>query len=134
MQDPSEPVVLVVDDDSRSRELMRIVLAAEGCRALLAADGLEALGMLQEHGPDMVLVDLRMPGMHGLEFCRRARAMHQAAAVPIVVLSGATDETSRSDAFAAGADAFLVKPMNRRALRECLSSIRNSVTRATSID
>ena len=134
MQESGELVVLVVDDDPRSRELMRIVLAAEGCRVQLAADGFEALGMLRAQAPDLVLVDLRMPGMHGLEFCRRVRATDGVAEIPVVVLSGVTDEASRAEVLAAGADGFLAKPMDRRALRDCLSAIRHPTARVASID
>ena len=134
MQQPVCADALVVDDDPRSRELMRIVLEVEGYRARLAGDGVEALEMLRARLPDVVLLDLRMPGMDGLEFCRRARAIAGAAVVPIVVLSGLADQATRASVAASGASAFLAKPLDRRALRECLAELRCKGAGNASID
>jgi len=116
-------LVLVVDDDERSRVLLQAVLSADGCRVRVASSGAEALACLQDELPDAVLFDLTMPGMGGIELCRRIRAMPLGQGLPLLVLSGLDDDAARAAALAAGADDFILKPFDRRELRARLDRL-----------
>ncbi len=123
MIDAAAPLVLVVDDDPRSRELLQLLLGADGYRVITAADGAAALETLEAQAPRAVLVDLLMPGMDGFEVCRRVRRSAANGRAALVVLSGMDDEETRRRAIEAGADAVLPKPFDRRELRDCLAGL-----------
>lgn len=123
MDDSARPLVLVVDDDPRSRELLRLLLGAEGYRVATAADGLAALEALRAAPPRVVLMDMIMPGMDGLELCRRLRRSAAGGRLGLVVVSGMDDDATRALAREAGADAVMTKPVNRSELRDCLAGL-----------
>jgi CheY-like chemotaxis protein len=123
MSDSSRPVALVVDDDERSLELMRLVLGFEGYRVLTAASGPEALSIIAGVAVDVVLLDFLMPDMSGDELCRRLRRLDSPRHLPIVCLSGLDDPAARRAAAAAGADDFIAKPFDRADLRERLARL-----------
>lgn len=123
VRDAHPPVVLVVDDDERSRKLLEIVLAIEGYRVLSAASGQEALAAIERHVPDAVVLDFLMPGMDGPELCARIRALPLQRRLPLVVLSGMDDPDARRVAGEAGADDFIVKPFDRADLRKRLAGL-----------
>jgi CheY-like chemotaxis protein len=123
---PSEPLVLVVDDDDRSRELLRIVLRRAGHRVLAAADAQAAVALLDVERPEVVIADGMMPGMSGVEFCRWLRSQPALAQVGCMLLTGLDTRQLRDDARAAGADAVLTKPFDRAELLDQLTSIRAS--------
>lgn len=126
MPHPGRPSVLVVDDDARARELMRIVLSAQGYAVASAADGPTALAWISGQAPDVLLTDFRLPGMDGAALCRHARELAPRARMAIVVLSGADDPEVRRAAIEAGADEFLTKPVDRSELRDCLARLRQA--------
>lgn len=121
--DGHQPVVLVVDDDERSRQLLEVVLTIEGYRVLCAASGEDALAAIERHGPDAVVLDFLMPGMDGPELCARVRALPSQRRLPLVVLSGMDDPEARKAARDAGADDFIVKPFDRADLRNRLADL-----------
>jgi CheY-like chemotaxis protein len=123
MNEPAGPLVLVVDDDARSRELMRLVLSHAGYRVLAAPEAHSALDMLQIERPVVLLADFRMPGMNGLEFCRRVRSRPELAGLRFVLLTGMDDDETRAGARAAGADAVVTKPFDRMDLLAQLSKL-----------
>jgi CheY-like chemotaxis protein len=118
MSEPNGPVVLVVDDDERSRELLRVMLGFEGYRVLMAANGPDALAIIAGEAVDVVLLDFIMPGMGGDDLCRQIRGLELPHPLPIVCLSGMDDPAARRAATAAGADEFIVKPFDRMDLRQ----------------
>lgn len=123
MDDSTRPLVLVVDDDPRSRELLQLLLGADGYRVAAVADGPAALEALRVGPPRVVLMDLVMPGMDGLELCRRLRSSATRGRLGLVVLSGMDDDETRTLALEAGADAVMTKPVDRRRLRDCLAGL-----------
>ena len=123
MGDAHQPVVLVVDDDDRSRKLLEIVLAIEGYRVLGAASGQDALALIEQQAPDAVVLDFLMPGMDGPELCARIRSLPLQRRLPLVVLSGMDDPDARRVAGEAGADDFIVKPFDRADLRKRLAGL-----------
>jgi CheY-like chemotaxis protein len=116
---------LVVDDDARSRELLQQLLKLDGYE-VRAADGAQAaLALLADEVPDVAVIDLRMPGMDGLELCRKIRGLAPAGrALPVLVLTGMDDEDSRRAALDAGAHGVLAKPVLRAVLYEHLDRAR----------
>lgn len=123
VDDGIKPLVLVVDDDERSRKLLEVVLAIEGYRVATAASGAQALAAIEQEVPDAVLLDFLMPGMDGPGLCARIRALPLQRPLPLIVLSGMDDHASRETASAAGADDFIVKPFDRADLRERLARL-----------
>ncbi len=106
----SDELVLVVDDDEDLREMIALVLLANGFRVVGAADGVEAIGKLREGVmPSVILLDLRMPRMNGLEFLEALQAT-PACAVPVIAVTG--DVGACRAAIAAGARVCLRKPVN----------------------
>ncbi len=115
---PTRARILVVDDDPRLAASLRRALAFDGHAVQLAADGPEALRAAKEQLPDVVVLDRMMPGMDGLEVCRRLRA---ASAVPILMLTAMDAIAARVEGLDSGADDYLVKPF---ALDELLARVR----------
>ena len=105
--------VLVVDDEPTVREVVQHYLEREGYRVHVATDGPGALAALAAETPDLIVLDLMLPGMDGLEVCRRLRA---AAATPIVMLTAKSHEADRIVGLELGADDYVVKPFSPREL------------------
>ena len=98
MGDGHKPVVLVVDDDPRSRNLLEIVLTIEGYGVVSADSGAQALALIEQQPPDAVLLDFLMPGMDGPELCARVRSLPLQRRLPLIVLSGMDDPQARNAA------------------------------------
>jgi putative two-component system response regulator len=111
------PTVLVADDTESVRTLFVQLLVSEGYRVVAARDGEEALALAQEHGPDLFLLDVRMPGPDGLEVCRRLKAATETRLTPVILITGLADMSDRIEGIEAGADEFLTKPVNPHELR-----------------
>jgi CheY-like chemotaxis protein len=107
------PSVLIVDDDPSIRKLVATTLEdVAGFELVEAADGDEALELAREEAPAIVLLDIDMPGIDGLEACRRLRAEPQTAEATVVMLTAAADEEAERAAEEAGADLFITKPFS----------------------
>lgn len=101
--------ILVVDDDAALAEMVGIVLEGEGFTPSFCADGAEALAAFREHEPDLVLLDLMLPGFDGIEVCGQIR---QESGIPIIMLTAKGDATDVVAGLEAGADDYMVKPFN----------------------
>jgi putative two-component system response regulator len=110
------PLVLVVDDVRANRELLDGYLAALGYDVREAADGQEALDAIDAREPDLVLLDIEMPKLDGLEVCRRIKAHPTRRLVPVVLITARSDRATRLAGVAAGADDFLTKPFDAQEL------------------
>ena len=107
---PKKPVrILVVDDDEGIRRLLRHVLAREGYEVQFASNGDEALDVAVDHPPSLVILDLSLPGLTGLEVCRELRSWLPA---PILVLSGTQEQTVKIEMLDLGADDYVTKPFD----------------------
>jgi DNA-binding response OmpR family regulator len=113
VSEPAAATVLVVDDDHTVREVVRRYLERDGHRVVEAADGIAALDVAATAGPDLVILDLMLPGLAGLDVCRRLRAT---STVPIVMLTALGEEADRVAGLEYGADDYLVKPFSPREL------------------
>ena len=115
--------ILIVDDERQITRVLSRGLAAKGYEIHVAADGEAALQTFSDWHPDLVITDLSMPNMNGLELCRRLRAFSE---VPIIVLSVKGEERSKVDALDAGADDYVTKPFG---IDELLARIRATLRR-----
>jgi two-component system KDP operon response regulator KdpE len=120
----SHGTILVVDDEPQIRRVMRTALAAQGYSVSEAKSGEEALDSVRQLRPDLILLDVNMPGMDGLEACREIRASSD---VPIVMLTVRNSERDKVNALDAGADDYVVKPFG---IEELLARIRAALRRA----
>jgi two-component system response regulator MtrA len=107
------PRILVVDDDTALAEMIGIVLRTEGFETLFCADGELAVGMWRHERPDLVLLDLMLPGKDGIEICTEIRAE---SGVPIIMLTARADTNDVVGGLEAGADDYIVKPFNPKEL------------------
>jgi DNA-binding response OmpR family regulator len=105
--------VLLVDDDPKIRDLLRLYVEREGHRTVFAADGESALGMAERLRPDIVLLDVMLPGLDGLEVCRRIR---ETSDVPILLLTARSGDADKVVGLDIGADDYVVKPFSPREL------------------
>jgi len=105
--------VLVVDDDTALSEMLGIVLKGEGFEAVFCANGEDALGAFREHKPNLVLLDLMLPGLDGIDVCRLIRAE---SGVPIVMLTAKSDTIDIVVGLESGADDYVVKPFKPKEL------------------
>ncbi|MEQ8265325.1 EAL domain-containing protein [Pseudohaliea sp.] len=104
--------ILVSDDDMNVRLLTRQCLEAEGMTVVEAADGQQALEAFLRERPDLIFLDVEMPGLSGLEVCRRIREMPQGENIPIMIVTGSDDRKSIDEGFEAGATQYKTKPVN----------------------
>jgi two-component system, cell cycle response regulator DivK len=106
------PQVLVVEDNERNMKLFRDVLHASGYRTLEAATGERAVELVFEHRPDLVLMDIQLPDIDGIEALDRVRADERFSSVPVLALTAQAMEGDRERFLAAGFDGYLSKPVN----------------------
>ena len=118
-------LILVIDDDESLRDTISLMLEKEGYRPVLAADGLTGLQEAYATNPALILVDLRMPGLGGIEVCKRVRAAGMKT--PIIVLSAIGEEVDKVLLLEIGADDYVVKPFGAR---ELLARIRAVLRRS----
>jgi len=118
--------ILVIDDDASLRDTIAVMLEQEGYRPVLAADGLEGYEKALTLKPDLMVVDLRLPGMSGVDICKQIRAGQ--IQTPILVLSAIGEEMDKVLLLEIGADDYVVKPFGRR---ELLARIRALLRRAS---
>lgn len=120
-----QPRILVVDDESQIARVLRTGLKTHGYDVRVASDGVSALETFHDWRPDLVVTDLAMPNLDGLQLCRRLREVSQ---IPIIVLSVRGEEKTKVEALDAGADDYVTKPFG---MDELLARIRAQLRRAT---
>jgi len=118
--------ILVIDDDEQLRDTISLLLESEGFRPLLAADGKRGYEDALRYKPDLILVDLRMPGMNGVDVCKQLRAA--GVKTPLIVLSAVGDEIDKVLLLETGADDYVVKPFGTR---ELLARVRAVLRRSS---
>jgi two-component system KDP operon response regulator KdpE len=116
--------ILVVDDEPQITRVLRTALVAQGYEIRVANDGEMALEIMKDWSPHLIITDLSMPGVNGVELCRRIRAVSQ---LPILVLSVRDQERQKIEALDAGADDYITKPFN---MNELLARVRANLRRA----
>jgi len=120
--------ILVVDDESQVSRVLLTALSGYGYRVRTARDGDEALELMRQWTPNLVITDLSMPSMGGLELCRRIRSN---SPVPIIVLSACGEEKRKVEALDSGVDDYVTKPFN---VNELVARVRARLRRAAPTD
>ena len=115
--------VLVVDDVPQNRTLLERMLTAEGYSVTAAADGAMALRMVEAESPDLIVSDIDMPNLNGIEFCRRVKENPATRLVPFILITGLADRANRIAGIEAGADDFLGKPFDSQELKARVRSL-----------
>lgn len=115
--------VLVVDDNEANRKLLQAILKADGHQVVPAASGEEAVSLYQQHSPDMVLMDIMMPGMDGYEATRRIKRIAGGRYLPVIFLTALTDHQALARCVDCGGDDFLTKPFSRVLLRAKIAAL-----------
>lgn len=108
--------ILVIDDDARNVRLLEAMLLAEGYETWMAPSGEDALTLVKEKLPDLILLDVMMPGMNGFEVTEKLKSSASTRMIPIIMITALQDRESRLYALQAGADEFLSKPVDRAEL------------------
>ena len=116
--------VLIVEDNDKNMKLARDVLQAKGYQTVEAITGEEGVKLAKERKPDLVLMDIQLPGINGIEAFRQIRADANTSRIPVVALTASVTPTDRTAIAAAGFDAFLSKPIN---LKEFLETVKRMV-------
>lgn len=123
---PKAPHILVVEDEPSQREVMAYNLEAEGYRVSRADHGEEALLIVAEDPPDVIVLDWMMPHLSGIEVCRRIKTNPDTRAIPIIMLSARTEEVDRVRGLETGADDYVVKPYS---VSEFMARVRAQLRR-----
>ena len=126
-----QATILVVDDEARNVRLVEAILAPRGYTVITAYNGEEALRQVQSQRPDLILLDVMMPGMNGFEVCRSLKDNADTCLIPVVIMTALGQTEDRIKGIEAGADDFLTKPVNRD---ELLARIRTSLRLKRAID
>lgn len=108
--------VLVVDDEKMTRDLLRLMLKGTGFTIFEAEDGFVALEKIEAHMPDIMILDVMMPGLDGLAVCQKVRSEPKTANMPVIMLSAKTTPTAIQDGLDAGANRYLTKPVGFKEL------------------
>ncbi len=112
--------ILIVDDDTITRKFISFILRSSGFEVLCACDGIEALEMLAVSPVDLVMTDLNMPKMDGVELVHHIRDDVRYTALPVIMLTTEADEEARQAAAGAGVSGYLVKPVSGEELSDCI--------------
>ncbi|MDH2326270.1 phosphate regulon transcriptional regulator PhoB [Falsirhodobacter xinxiangensis] len=127
MTSSEQPVVLLVEDEPAQREVLSYNLEAEGFRVVQAGNGEEALVLVDEVSPDVVVLDWMMPNVSGIEVCRQLKTRPDTRALPIIMLSARSEEVDRVRGLETGADDYVVKPYS---LVELMARVRTQLRRS----
>ena len=127
-----QPKILVVEDEPSQREVLAYNLKAEGFLVISADNGEDALLLVEEEEPDLILLDWMMPNLSGIEVCRRLKSCNETRAIPIVMVSARSEEMDKVRGLEIGADDYLVKPYS---VIELIARLRTQLrrTRAATI-
>ncbi len=121
-----QPSVLVVEDEPAQREVLRYNLEAEGFRVSSASNGEEALMLVDEQRPDIIVLDWMMPNVSGIEVCRRLKSRADTRSIPIIMLSARSEEVDRVRGLETGADDYVIKPYS---IVELMARVRAQLRR-----
>jgi len=126
MSSADQPRVLVVEDEPAQREVLAYNLEAEGFRVSKAENGEEALLLVEEEAPDIIVLDWMLPSVSGIEVCRRLKSRAETRSVPIIMLSARSEEVDKVRGLETGADDYVVKPYS---VVELMARVRTQLRR-----
>src|SRR5947209_7629220 len=119
----NRPRILLIDDERGLTKVLTYNLQREGYETLVAHDGREGLIKAQTHLPDLILLDLMLPVLNGLEVCRELRAGERTRTIPILMLTAKAEETDQVVGFSLGADDYVTKPFSVKVLMERIKAL-----------
>ncbi|MBK8575046.1 MAG: response regulator [Elusimicrobia bacterium] len=117
--------ILVVEDDEANRDFLRFVFESAGHRVKVAADGQAALDAVAAEFPDLIVLDVMLPEVHGYEVCHRLKRVEKTSGIKILILSAKTFQADKHQALSVGADDFLSKPVEPGVLLEHVTALLN---------
>jgi len=117
-------LVLIVEDNEKNMKLARDILQAKGYETVEAVTGEEGVKLAKEKKPDLILMDIQLPGINGIEAFKQLRADAKTARIPVIALTASVTPTDRSQITAAGFDAFVSKPIS---LKEFVATVKRLV-------
>ena len=120
------PKVLLVEDEPAQREVLKYNLQSEGFDVVAAADGDEAILLVEEETPDIIVLDWMLPGISGIEICRRIKSKSHTRSIPVIMLSARAEEVDRVRGLETGADDYVVKPYS---VLELMARVRSQLRR-----
>jgi len=116
--------ILIVEDNEKNMKLVRDVLQVKGYQTLEAGTGEDGVRLAAESQPDLVLMDIQLPGMNGIDALKALRAEPSTARIPVIALTASVMQQDRQEIMSAGFDAFIEKPIN---LREFLATVQKTL-------
>ena len=122
--------ILIIEDDPVVARLVQYTLMKHGYEVLTATNGLQGLRKARQEGPDLIMLDVMLPGIDGFEICRRLRAELQGDRVPIVMLSGKARDADKTTGLDLGADDYLVKPVSPSKMVSVVGGLLKDPTRS----
>lgn len=123
-----EPIILVVDDEDMTRKLLRLMLERDGFTILEAEDGQQALAIIHETRPDVVILDVMMPNMDGFTTCQELRSRPETAEIPIILLSARSQAEAVRTGLQSGADRYMTKPISKPELVQTITDLLAGVS------
>ncbi|MCL4265458.1 MAG: response regulator [Anaerolineae bacterium] len=120
-------IVLVVDDEDMTRKLLRLMLERDGFTILEAEDGQQALEVIAESKPDIVILDVMMPNMDGFTTCQELRSQPETATLPIILLSARSQTEAVQAGLESGADRYMTKPISKPELVQTITELLSGV-------
>jgi twitching motility two-component system response regulator PilH len=115
--------IMVIDDDPAGQRLIKYMLSPEGHEVITASNGMQGLQIATQQLPDLVILDVMLPGIDGFEVCHRLRSSAKTASIPIVMLSGKTQASDRDTGLKVGANEYLIKPVERQELLDTVTRL-----------
>ena len=121
--------ILIIEDERDILQLVKLYLEKEGYRTVTAATGTEGLDSAKQHKPDLLVLDLMLPEIDGLEVCKRLRSAPETAMLPIIMLTAKAEETDQVIGLELGADDYVTKPFSPKALVARVKALLRRVDR-----
>jgi two-component system, OmpR family, phosphate regulon response regulator PhoB len=123
----SAPKILIIEDERGLVQTLSWYFTREGYETLVAHDGLDGLRKAQAHRPDLILLDVMLPGADGLTVCRELRASERTEAIPIILITAKSEEADQIEGFSRGADDYVTKPFNNKILLQRVKALLRRV-------
>jgi DNA-binding response OmpR family regulator len=120
--------ILIIEDDISTSQFLSYTMEHEGYQVLAALDGIEGLKKALTENPDLIVLDIMLPGLDGFELCHRLRAYAPTADIPVLMLSAKAQDADKSAAFKMGANYYIVKPANPARIVDAVKNMLNQPT------
>jgi CheY-like chemotaxis protein len=123
---PAPATILVADDEPAVRNLLEMILGSDGHTVVAVADGKEALTYLKDHTPDLIVLDINMPFISGIDVCSRVKRITRFQHTPVVILTAMNDQRTRDEAEGVKVDVFINKPLTGKNFRKTVQDLLES--------